>query len=82
MFSVSPMFPIPNSEPELRKITRVGHVDYSFDEIKKCPFGKQTSVSKILEVKPVCETSSNREFSPSSLPEIGWRRAKSCREVE
>lgn len=76
------MFPIPNCEPELRKISEAGHVDYICD-IKKSPFGKQTSVSKILEVKPVCETSSNREFfSPSSVPEIGWRRAKSCWEVE
>ena len=50
VFSVSPHVSNSKLWDWTQEDTGAGHVDYSFDEIKTSPFGKQTSISKILEV--------------------------------
>lgn len=61
MFSIHPHF----GDLKVRKISTVGDVGYSSEEIKKSPFGEETAVSKIVEMKQISEMSSEREFSPS-----------------
>jgi len=61
MFSIHPHF----GGLKVRKISAVGDVGYSSEEIKKSPLGEETAVSKIAEMKQISEMSSHREFSPS-----------------
>lgn len=57
MFAIHPHI----GDLKVRKISAFGDSGYSSEEMKKSPFGEETAVSKIVEMKRMSEMSYHRE---------------------